>query len=268
MMTVKKKVTIRIPVFSLTPGSTYLVVEMLNKPGVMAGVLDVLRGMGVNILEGVHSRGESEDKGYWVALVQLPRTVKTQDIVRRLKRVDGVIDASIGAEIYGRARFPPVQVKWELVPDMPASIWRHLFLSMFVRGLRERLNEAAYAFLYHAGYEAGKLGAEYWAETLGTRDPKELVEAGLTILQRLGWFSEAKFLELDLKKPSVAIAVKGNQEAYGKKSDKPVCYFTSGIFSGYLSAVLGRPLRMEEVSCQARGDAQCVFVSTLEPQTR
>lgn len=139
---------------------------------------------------------------------------------------------------------------------------------MFVQGLQGRLGEAAYAFLHHAGYEAGKLGAEYWAETLGAKDPKELIEAGLTILQRLGRFSEAKFLEVGLKKPSIAIAVKGGQEAYGKKPGKPVCCFTSGTFSGYISAVTGRPARMEEVGCKARGDTHCVFVLTLESRAK
>ena len=260
--------TIRIPVLSFAPGTTYLVVELRNKPGVMAGILEVFRGLGINVLEGVHSRGEAEDKGYWIALIEVLRTLKEDDITRRIKRVDGVIDASIGAKIHGSARFPPVQVKWELVPGMSASIWRHLFISMFIRGLHERLGRAAYALLYHAGYEAGKLGAEYWAEMLGTSDAEVLIEAGTTILQRLGWFSEAKFLELDVKKPIISIAVKENQEAHTKKSDHPTCYFTSGIFSGYVSTVLGKPVRMEEVSCQARGDPHCVFVSTSGPTPR
>ncbi len=257
-----ERVTVRVPILSPEDTSlTYLVVEMQNKPGVLAGILGALAKLGVNILEGVHSRGEEEDRGYWLALIQPPKGLKLREIVETVKSVDGVLKARAGAKRYGEIMIPPVELVWEIVPGMPVSIWRHVFLSTLYEGLNQAMGPTAQAVFYHQGREAGRRIYDYWRETMKTGDPKTLLEGAFYVLQRLGWFTHAEIRELNPKEGRIVLVVRNSVEAYGRRADKPVCYLLSGLFSGYASRVLERDVRMVEVKCQAAGDPYCLFTT-------
>ena len=48
--------------------------------------------------------------------------------------------------------------------------------------------------------------------------------------------------------------------ATGTKTDHCVCHMNAGYSSGWCSASFDRPLIAREITCRARGDAQCRFV--------
>ena len=257
-----ERIIVRVPILSPEDTDlTYLAVEMLNKPGVLAGILTALARLGVNVLEGVHSRGEKEDRGYWLALIQPPKGLSLREIVETVERVDGVLRAVAGARRFGEIMIPPVELVWEIVPGMPVSIWRHVFLSTIYEGLTQAMGPTAQAVFYHQGREAGKRIYDYWRETMKTQDPRVLLEGAFHILQRLGWFTHAEMRELDPEEGRIVLAVKNSVEAYGRRTGKPVCYLLSGLFSGYASRALGRNVRMVEIRCQAAGDPYCLFTT-------
>ncbi len=45
---------------------------------------------------------------------------------------------------------------------------------------------------------------------------------------------------------------------YGE-SEKPVCHFLTGFFTGIVSEYYGKPVAYEETSCEAMGEDVCVF---------
>lgn len=65
---------------------------------------------------------------------------------------------------------------------------------------------------------------------------------------------EARLLGVDLFETSVA------RKADIFRSPRCVCHYSRGIFSGFLSNLLGREVVCEELSCQFRGEERCEFV--------
>ena len=256
-----ERIIVRVPAISFDLTLTYIVVEMVNRPGVLAGVLNTLAGLGVNVLEGVHSRGEREDQGAWIALIKMPRGLTGYRVEKAVKGVDGVLKVRVGARRYGKMLLPPVELVWEVAPGMPVSIWRHMFLSKVYEGLTRAMGAPGHAVFFHQGREAGMLIYDFWCSAMDTRDPRVLLEGAFHVLQRLGWFTHAEIRELDPERGVVTLAVKNSVVAYGRRSDRPLCYFLAGLFSGYASKVLGREVKIVEVRCQARGDPYCIFTS-------
>jgi son of sevenless-like protein len=46
----------------------------------------------------------------------------------------------------------------------------------------------------------------------------------------------------------------------GKKTTRPVCHMNAGYSSGWCQVSFGVELKAEELTCRAKGDAQCIFV--------
>jgi hypothetical protein len=47
------------------------------------------------------------------------------------------------------------------------------------------------------------------------------------------------------------------------KSEKPVCFFIAGALNALLEKVFNKTYSTKEVSCKAKGDIECKFVSTV-----
>ncbi len=256
-----ERVIARVPAISFDPTLTYIIVWMENRPGVLAGVLTTLATLEINVLEGVHSRGETEEEGAWIALVKVPPGLDGRRVVEAVERVEGVIKAKLGVKKYGSLIMPPVEIVWELGPNMPVSIWRHMFLSKVYDGLIQAMGPAGHAVFFHQGRHAGILIYEFWRRTMATSSPKMLIEGAFHVLQRFGWFTDAEIVEMKPDKHRITLRVKNSIEAYSRKSDKPICYFLAGLFTGYASKALGREVRFVETRCQARGDPHCLFTT-------
>lgn len=256
-----EKVVARVPAISFDPSLNYIVVVMKNRPGILAKVLVTLAGFGVNVLEGIHSRGETEDMGAWIALIKVPRNAEESNIVRAVERVEGVAKVALGARRYGPLIMPPVELVWELGPGMPVSIWRHMFLSKVYEGLTMAMGAAGHAVFFHQGFQAGVLIYEFWRDLMPTNDPRTLIEGAFNVLQRFGWFTDPEIVELKPATSRITLRLRNSLEAYGRRSDKPLCYFLAGLFSGYTSRALGKDVKFDETKCQARGDPYCLFTT-------
>lgn len=70
-------------------------------------------------------------------------------------------------------------------------------------------------------------------------------------------------LEFDFTSRPMKVMLTNSQEAgWIGKSDKPVCWYFTGIVAGYGSAISGEALTAREVACAATGAPKCVFELT------
>lgn len=67
-------------------------------------------------------------------------------------------------------------------------------------------------------------------------------------------------LEIDASSSPITVTLRDSQEVnWVGESDRPVCHFSAGVFSGYTSAISGEELTAREVTCAATGAPACVF---------
>jgi len=67
-------------------------------------------------------------------------------------------------------------------------------------------------------------------------------------------------LEIDASSSPMTVTLKNSQEVnWVGESDRPVCHFSAGVFSGYTSVISGEALTAREVACAAAGAPACVF---------
>jgi len=67
-------------------------------------------------------------------------------------------------------------------------------------------------------------------------------------------------LEFDFSSIPLKVILSNSQEArWLGESEKPVCYFYTGIVAGYATAISGEPFESREVACKAMGAPNCVF---------
>ena len=95
------------------------------------------------------------------------------------------------------------------------------------------------------------------------RDPDvaRLFDQTMKMVARLisnegGWGT----LEIDAVGSPMTVTLRNSQEVnWVGDSDRPVCHFSAGVFSGYTSAISGEELTAREVACAATGAPACVF---------
>jgi len=118
----------------------------------------------------------------------------------------------------------------------------------------------ASALFYEAGIRAGRESTRVLLE--------EWDERGIDFLKRwgrfyrsagVGWF-KLEDINIDFENENGHLRIKQSfiAEEYSK-SNRPVCHFLCGFFSGVLQEVLGEKVTCEEVKCIAKGDEYCEF---------
>ncbi len=248
-----------LPVVSWEPGTTYLILRYRGALAIHRRVVDMLVELDVEVLSTlIESRKEEV---LVLMLVRLPKNLDEDELAARFRRLDGINEVRVGGERFGGVVFPPVGIGWRIGDPLTASLWSHPFIDMITRGLVEAAGETYYGFWYHAGFYAGRLGAKNLSNLFRIKEPRELLEALLTYAERLGWIEGWEVAEFDLKSGNMMVMLKGNQEARHKKAKKPVCYLSAGLLAGIATEIMGRKINVREIRCQARGDAECIFVT-------
>ena len=259
-MPVKKdRMRFTLPIISLDPDATYLVLRYRNTPETQKQVLEKLVSLGVEIKEVLFEAEDTEVGA--LLLIRPPKNLSSEKLEAEIRGVEGVAEARTGGQKFGGAVFPPVGLEWRVAEPLTASIWTHLFINMVTQGLIDAVGEAYYGFWYHAGFYAGKLAVQNLSSMLRVKDPVQLLKAMLTFVEKMGWVEEWSLVEFDPGKGNLMASAKGNQEVKYKRTDKPVCYLSAGLLAGIVSEITGREIHIKEIRCQARGDPECLFVS-------
>lgn len=127
---------------------------------------------------------------------------------------------------------------------------------------------AAEKIVYNLGRAAGTKDAEFFMERLGLPRGPTALSAGPIHFAHVGWAFVDIFPE---SKPTVdedyylVYDHPFSFEAHsyleeGITAERPVCFMNAGYSSGWCQVAFGVELVAKEISCRARGDAQCIFV--------
>ncbi len=141
---------------------------------------------------------------------------------------------------------------------MRAPLWLNL-----VQKVREKFGSAGEAFLYHTGLDMGVSGAKEHlkvAEALGLKGPEQIITLlGASIFSTVG-LGSMKIEKYTLNQPHLLISVYRSFECeVAPATSKPYSQLIRGIIAGYLTHVLNKKMRVEEVECFAKGDPRCRF---------
>ena len=139
---------------------------------------------------------------------------------------------------------------------------------------QEEASNITRQLLFDVAHAIGKQDARNFAGKMDLRDPIERLSAGPVHFAHAGWAfvkilpesspspDEDYFLLYDHPYSFESAAWR----AAGKTSGFPVCVMNSGYSSGWCSESFGLELVATELTCQARGDADCRFI--MAPPSR
>lgn len=135
--------------------------------------------------------------------------------------------------------------------------------------LRKTFGEAgARQIRYKLGKACGMRDAKMFAERLKVDDPTMRMALGPVHFAHVGWANvdlfddgspqpnEDFFMAYDHPYSFEAASYIEN----GIASQHPVCHMNAGYSCGWCQASFGIDLKAEELTCRAKGDAQCIFV--------
>jgi predicted hydrocarbon binding protein len=165
----------------------------------------------------------------------------------------------------------PISVRFN--PDRGEVFHRGVRAAFFPRGDAKRLEEESERIIGSATrgiyYMIGRIGG---LQSVGRRIPSTLLMKILArffkrkFLSRLAeivsefGYGVLEYTEIDMKGKRVVARLYNSANAAGvRKSERPVCYTLTGLFSGSADVVFGRTMRCVEVKCVAMGDPYCEF---------
>jgi two-component sensor histidine kinase len=146
------------------------------------------------------------------------------------------------------------------------------FLEGIMKYYRDRGETEALAIgkniLFDLAHLIGVEDALNFSKLMGLSNPIEMLSAGPVHFAYTGW-AQVKILEGSNPSPDENFLLRYTHpysfEAdswlkAGKKNKQPVCVMNSGYSSGWCSHSFGINLTSVEITCRAKGDAECTFI--------
>jgi len=134
-----------------------------------------------------------------------------------------------------------------------------------LQGVKTYFGSSGEVFLWYLAREIGSCTAKLLDAKLDSLSAEERVRAHLVFLSSAGW-GVFELERLDLSKGIIEVRARDSFEVRHKKgsSKKSQCLFMKGYLAGMIGVHLKiKGVRVEEVSCEAKGDDVCLFVSHL-----
>ncbi|RLF26728.1 MAG: hypothetical protein DRN05_06635 [Thermoplasmata archaeon] len=190
--------------------------------------------------------------------------VDPEALLEKLKRTKGVIDAELDKEIFPGLIIDDFHFPIYLMKDYRAIIVGQGMLSGLLEGIRDEMGPAGEAFLYHQGFEAGKMVVDYWLpmvqSIVGIRTKRELWDAMSKVIKALGW---ASIETLNWSDDGIGIRIRADGLVECQLLKRHMgSHMFRGFISGILSRLFGKELLAKEVKCISKGDEYCEFLTT------
>ncbi|HDI52916.1 MAG TPA: hypothetical protein ENF89_02060 [Candidatus Bathyarchaeota archaeon] len=128
------------------------------------------------------------------------------------------------------------------------------------RGVEDLLGEEASAAFYDAGIKAGRNSTRVLREEWGVEGLEFLRLWGEFYASKgVGWFKLTQIqVDEERKKARLRVEQSFIAEEYGR-SDRPICHFLCGFYSGVFQELYGGRWICEETRCRAQGAPYCEF---------
>jgi len=236
-----------------------MVAKLKNVPGALAEVLDVMAGMGINVLSSCVQAKAYEESAVWSAFIDLTGiSFAVEDVIKRLRNLDVVLDVRFSEEV------------GELVVDdlhFPVTLdgGRHIFFRVETVGkafsrLFDIFGSGATTIIYQMGLESGMSKAKRAMKEYGL----EGVDALRVILKERvakGWCIP-EIEVFDEKKNEAVIKVYELFEClpFRGKLKEPRSHFFRGYLEGVFKTLFDAKYTAIETECIAKGDPYCRFM--------
>jgi len=152
--------------------------------------------------------------------------------------------------------------KEEEIAAFTLTAWKTFFEELW-----HKFGTGGLAILWYVGNAMGKFVGQQIRKTHSNLPPQQLIEAGLARLQALGW-ANLKIAEIDLNKPHITLRATHSLEAEAAKTipNNP-SPLIKGLLQGFITAILNKPCKVENIKNTARGDPYNEYVVEPEPLT-
>jgi uncharacterized protein len=142
------------------------------------------------------------------------------------------------------------------------------FIIGMVKGLEEEVGDSAAAIMYTIGCEWGQKDAFFFEKWFEKEFDRSMRQANLRFLLETWWWPFASqgwgrweidlgdrrqgFMFINIFDSAVARTL-GNV-------GKPVCYIYAGLFAGFFTELVRKPLSCIEIQCYSMGEPYCKFL--------
>jgi predicted hydrocarbon binding protein len=233
-------------------------------------IIEFIEKDNVAILSGVFSLDESNPRiANILAFMDFTNSsAKPEEIVQQLRQMGFLKHVHIFAPTHSGFVcdnfFYPLTVGNER-----AIIFRKPLYEALFSGIRKEFGSAGEVFLYYMGLESGSKVFEDYKKTIGSVNPRTLIDIALAFTFNMGW-GVPKLQEQNLRKKTVRIRIYDNFEcASGKGAGKPYNHFLRGVAAGLFVHFFKTAATVEETKCIAQGDAFCEFlIRPAQPSTK
>jgi hypothetical protein len=142
------------------------------------------------------------------------------------------------------------------------------FIIGLIEGLEEEVGSASTVVMYNIGYEWGKRDAQFFQKWFEKEYEKKIREANTMFMLEAWWwpFTAQGWgnWEVDMSDHQngfmfVNIFDSAVARTLGDVG-KPVCHIYAGLFAGFFSDVVKKPLGCIEIQCYSMGETYCKFL--------
>jgi hypothetical protein len=142
------------------------------------------------------------------------------------------------------------------------------FILGLQQGLEEEVGDASASLMYTVGQEWGKQDAVNFATWYEAEYRKKLKQSNVMFLLETWWWPLASQgwgrwdVDLDGRKQGF-IFINLYDSAVARtlgNVGKPVCHLYAGLFAGFFTSLVERPLNCIEIQCYSMGESYCKFL--------
>jgi len=233
--------------------------ETLDRPGILAKILEVLTSRGIPVMHAKISRPSLGKPIKFLVFIDLTRKIDQLDkIINEIKQLVFVEHVAYEEPVFkGFAAFGrlfPLTMFGER-----AIVLRRVFYEAMIKHLRRRLGTGLEAILYHIGFEAGKRVYDAHVQMVG-KNTFRLIKSGEVLFTQMG-FGRIKVTDMYLEEARMRIIVYDSFECELFRGEgRPMSNLIRGMMAGWVSRLLKRDISVKEVRCVAKGDPYCEFV--------
>ena len=238
----------------------FAALTLLNKPGVLEKIAEILARHGVNILSGTHYGPSDSREGVWFFSADFTKAdVSHKEIFKEIEKLDPVLSIEYGVKEYGNILLPPFSIELNVL-DAGIIVQEKTWIREVNKAIVEELGTGGEALVFHMGFKAGYKIVNYWTENTGLSG-EILIPLIFEIMKIFNWIGDYKIVKFNLKKPDVVFRVWNlmDCESFKDKIDKPTSHYFRGVISGFTSKISGKQLVFIESKCVARGEPYCEF---------
>lgn len=232
-----------------------------DTPDSQADIVKLFASEDIDIRYGYLDNTEYKDKGKYVLFARVKTGTDINDFLSKLKTLDVVLN--IEHNILQNGTLHSLDYPLQLLGER-AVIARATTFVDIVRIIKNNVSDSS-GLLMVSGLNGGIHAARY-IKTKINIDKNNLTDILKELVTSAGWGLLDMDLDFDTLNGKIYFMNCFIAETYGE-SERPVCEYISGFFSGFFTESLGEPVHVREIRCKSMmGIDFCEHMISKAPQ--